>query len=389
MMTPGTVEFDVAPGWEQSNADCSTLHEQGSWTVKNASYTRGGAVSDTSLEMKVKFAEVNKLKCLCIISNARFVEIYAMKGSLLKYMATMRGVAPEVDHPPTDFPLFECKYTNEACEFRELHFKFLSIKPPFVPDSGSPLQLSLVNLTCEYSAGQADTAPPLQQGPSLGGMSGAGGVDMMAMMAMSMMGGMSGVKGMGTLPGPSPNTARPNPVRAPTVPLMPVNRQEMGEDQRRETQSNESTTAVDLPNSTDNATASNVSSTLPPNPSAVNSADPKQTLNRATSNSTSAAATNSANPNGSTSSRPAATAPGLDIAQLASMLWTVKGSMLDEMSQLLDRKLAPVMSRLDRIDGKLRDLEAGVSILQRNDGEQNCENCEENTQEPALLGPIS
>lgn len=55
---------------------------------------------------------------------------------------------------------------------------------------------------------------------------------------------------------------------------------------------------------------------------------------------------------------PATTAPGIDYAQLASILWTVKGSIVDDLSQLLDKKLAPVIARLDRIDAQIEKLVA-------------------------------
>ena len=54
---------------------------------------------------------------------------------------------------------------------------------------------------------------------------------------------------------------------------------------------------------------------------------------------------------------------GLDASQLASIMWTVKSSMIEEIGQLLDRKLAPVLARLDGIDRKLDSLEREVIFL--------------------------
>lgn len=380
-------ELDVAPGWDQASVKTAVVHGLGSLSIKNATYTRGGnSVTDTSLQIKINFKQVNKLTCLSILSNARFVEIYALKDSLLKYMTTMRGVAPdpEGDLPTSDFPLFECKYADENCEFRELHLKFLSIKPALVADPLLPLQLSLVNMSCEYSKGTADTAPPLQQGPSMGGMGmglgGAGGVDMMAMMAMSMMGGMPGAMGgKGGMQG-MPNEGRSHPVRsAPLAAPVAV------ENSMKRCDNGSEGNKVGIPG---DAAATNLQSPSG-NSTSVNDTHTPTTAVAATATTTvtaTATATKANNapisPNPAIlasaipQSRPAAAPPGLDIAQLASMLWTVKGSMLEEMGQLLDRKLAPVMSRLDQIDSKLRNLEIEVCALRRKDCEDGAEHVE-------------
>uniref|UniRef100_A0A7S3GYQ9 Uncharacterized protein n=1 Tax=Spumella elongata TaxID=89044 RepID=A0A7S3GYQ9_9STRA len=342
--------------------------------------------------MKVKFVEVNKLKCLSIVCNARFVEIYAMKDSLLKYMTTMRGVAPEGDLPSSDFPLFECKYTDDNCEFRELHLKFLSIKPALVTDPARLLQLSLVSLLCEYSAGTADTAPPLQQGPSLGGLGGAGGMNMMAMMAMSMMGGMpggmggmrakAGLGGVPQAPG-MPGAVRTNPVQV-APPAVPATTAEGAQSSHSNSYSDSQ--EADVIQAVDAVSpAHSIDGTAGLSDSAHKQPEPKTAPARASAapvapNASTTAATG--NPTstsfatGSAQNKPAAAAPGLDIGQLASMLWTVKGSMLEEMGQLLDRKLAPVMSRLDRIDSKLKNLEVEVGGLKRRAGDTDGEQTE-------------
>eukprot|EP01032_Pedospumella_encystans_P007575 gene7575-9074_t len=390
MSTARSFEFDIAPGWDQPSDGAGFVHGQGSLSIKDALYTRGGdGGTDTSLQMKVKFVEVNKLKCLSIVCNARFVEIYAMKDSLLKYMTTMRGVAPEVDLPSSDFPLFECKYTDDNCEFRELHLKFLSIKPALVADPARPLQLSLVGLSCEYSAGTADTAPPLQQGPSLGGMGGAGGMDMMAMMAMSMMGGMPGAMGgmggkagLGGVPqGPGISGAvRTNPVQA-APPAIPGTAAEGAKSNNSNNYSKQADVvhavgAASPAYSLDTtAGSSDFADKQTESKAAPARASPAQAASNASATTGNPTSTSFAT--GSAQNKPVAATPGLDIGQLASMLWTVKGSMLEEMSQLLDRKLAPVMSRLDRIDSKLKNLEEEVSALQQRGGDTDDEQTEE------------
>ena len=383
MSTARSFEFDIAPGWDQPSDESGVVHGQGSLSINGALYTRGGdGGTDTSLQMKVKFAEVNKLKCLSIVCNARFVEIYAMKDSLLKYMTTMRGVAPEGDQLSSDFPLFECKYTDENCEFRELHLKFLSIKPALVAEPARPLQLSLVSLSCEYSAGTADTAPPLQQGPSLGGMGGAGGMDMMAIMAMSMMGGMPGAamggmrgkRGIGGVPQApcTPGAVRTNPVLAapPAVPSTAAEGMQRCFSNSESKQSDviQSVGAASPACSVDTTAGSSVTGDKPPESKAVPQASVAPVAPNTSTATATANPTSTATP-GSAQIKPVAVAAGLDIGQLASMLWTVKGSMLEEMGQLLDRKLAPVMSRLDRIDSKLKNLEAEIGALQHRAGD--------------------
>lgn len=382
MSTARSFEFDIAPGWDQPSDSAGVVHGQGSLSIKDALYTRGeGGGTDTSLQMKVKFVEVNKLKCLSVVCNARFVEIYAMKDSLLKYMTTMRGVAPEVDQLSSDFPLFECTYSDENCEFRELHLKFLSIKPALVTDPARPLQLSLVSLLCEYSAGTADTAPPLQQGPSLGGMGGAGGMDMMAMMAMSMMGGMpggmGGMRGKGGIGGVPqapgmPGAVRTNPVLV-APPALPSTAAE-GTHISNSNSNSDSKEAGVVHAVTAASPAYPVDTTAGSSDSADKQPESKAAPARASAapaapNASTATTATNTGTTGSAQNKPVAAAPGLDIGQLASMLWTVKGSMLEEMGQLLDRKLAPVMSRLDRIDSKLKNLEEEVSALQQRGGE--------------------
>lgn len=383
MAGSGKCEHSITPGWDETGEELVISCEKGSLSFGNAIYTRSGATKDTSVQLKLSFVGCNKLTALKLVTNARFVEVSVVKDSLLKYVATVRGTAPEVDSGyESEFPLFVGHFADDTCEFRELHLKFLSIKPAPVKDATQPMQLVVKSLLCEYTDGTPDTAPPLQQGPGamsgmsgMSGMGGGGGVEMMAMMAMSMMGGgmgggmsggMGGKGGM-PLPGMPARRSNPNPDPDPNLNPNPNPTPVLAQAETPTNRNQISNPAVRRAASSDGA-----------NSDVASSEDPSAKNNAACGDSVSSAAPHeraepkinptlspypAAAPAQAQASRPAQ-APGLDGAQLAGIMWTVKTSMIDEIGQLLDRKLAPVMARLDGIDAKLRTLETQVRARQ-------------------------
>lgn len=376
MVDSGKCEHSVTLGWSETSGESVFTCEKGLLSFSNAVYARSDTTKESSVQLKLSFVRCNKLTVLKLVTNARFVEVSVMKDSLLKYLTTVRGTVEADSNFQSEFPLFEGQFEDETCEFRELHLKFLSIKPAPGQDATQPVQLVLKSVICEYTDGTPDTAPPLQQGPGMGGMGGiggmggGGGVEMMAMMAMSMMGGgmggglgggMNG--GRGGMPMPATGSGK--------VPGAPRGRPQEAHftDAEKPTNSDNnanttySVSAKEVITS-DVATRSMADEPASSNTTANNTADTRATQRaEPKTNQTSARAPASAPV--SAPSRPAPVAPaGLDGAQLASIMWTVKSSMIDEISQLLDRKLAPVMARLDGIDAKLRSIETEVRARQ-------------------------
>jgi hypothetical protein len=373
MATPIAACALVQPvGWQLvSGNELECL--DGSVYGQNVTYSRSASCTEPFVELKLVSQTIRRLTSVRIDCNSKFIEIYIMRDNLLKYHSTLRGGKTEINN------LFSAS-SSDSFEFKELHLKFLSIKP-LPADSGTDtvtaLQLTLSQVQLDF-APVAARAPNHNSSASGGSSNGDSGADMMAMMAMSMGMGMMG-PGMGRPGGGGGGAGSVGGMGAGMPAMLSMALASMGAGAGA---GGGERGTVHIP-----ATAQNPqrpAAQLKVSPEEMNqpSVDPGQKMYPApaggeaaprqastgkidTSNQSSGSA--SVGTGGSTAGAerriPAPAVAGLDATQLASILWTVKGSIVQEIGELLDSRLLPVLTRLDRMEGRLGVLSDSVAAL--------------------------
>jgi hypothetical protein len=331
------------------------------------------------LEVTLTFQPVAKryLKSVTIISNSRFVEVHNIFDGKSNYAGTLRGTtfptasphneSEENENQPSStitnetMTLFSCTLEGVHLCFDSVKLKFASIKPLFPTDPSSSMKVHLhtFNLSIEASSinnsnniahgnGVGDAVGCAGEAGEVGGAGGAGGAGggggnsaaMMAMMLMMMPKGVGGTPPIAHIAagaGSGINTSHTEEVTNVHV-----------QTQVKTTKEAQQTSLS--PNSTA------PSQVLPPvRTASVDSvgrgATTQPTEIKDASGSGSRSSSSSSNGTGSKCST-----AGIDATQLAAILWTVKGTIMEEMACLLDTKLAPVLKRLDRLDAKIDDI---------------------------------
>ena len=305
-------------GWEACGSRGSLSQDNGSIIGKDVLYTRSQTCADPHCTVVIKLIVPNALVGLDLNCNAKFVEVYVQNGGLLKYQCTLRGIKSDAANS-------FCFSTKDSFECRELHLKFLSIKPIINNDNDAKdagLQLLLDSIQLELAPANSTPAESLQT-PS-----------MLNMMAMSM-----GMKETGS--GGGSNSAGMSALLGMTMASMSAH----GRTQERQSAHNPNK-EVHQPNKD----------------TAVREGQARDKLGSSTEQAHCSAS-------GVEGSIPVATPPpaakvipasggggGLDVSQLASILWTVKGSIVEELGAQLDQKLDPVLRRLDKMDARIEAL---------------------------------
>jgi hypothetical protein len=387
-MEPSSCVVFGPGGWEQQlNDNTVVFNDNGERVVgENVIYVRLAGSKDAPAELRLAFKQAVSVAGLAITCNARFAEVYTQNDALLKYHSTIRGTS-------TDEQNVFASTMQEELECREVVLKFLSIKPAVdtsIATADDLLQLRLQNFHLQYRRVERDSTTSSNSSQS----SNASAMNMMSMMALSMMaapcgglgpasravsgpsrgattgmqeggsgggaGGMSALLGMAVSAmqqsgrdGNSLNSARAltgtggrggrglsDPVhRVHTRPVDPTAHQNDvdGPDAQF---SNSTRDDSEISHGVGHAGGEGAAQTTGPSRAVRRTAAPAATTAKA------AAASKAA----------AGAAPALDISQLASILWTVKSSIVSEIDTLLERRLAPVIAKLDALEGQVREL---------------------------------
>lgn len=369
-------------GWTRVDSEACVAETDDSLSGAKLRYT---SASGALLELKISPNAHNKrLKSLNITCNAKFMEVYAVKDTLSKYVATVRGTnattIAELMSAPVN--MFAMSLDDNTCEFRELQLRFLSIKPVAAGSdaaAATTVEFCLDNISLVYDklADSLALAPLVQQGApgasmglGLGGSgAGAGGGDLLGLMAMSMMGmagmgsgrmnnGAAGSAGAGLgMFGPPPGGAAAGrggsvSTGAPQQRTPPATNVSADSAAAGSSGGDGSTVAADSESGVRSDAAAGVGACERSN------SNERSTPSQAPTQRPAPPLPHSARiPVPPTA---AAAAPAIDYAQLASILWTVKSTIVDDISQLLDKKLAPVVARLDRMDAQMSTLNSAL-----------------------------
>jgi hypothetical protein len=386
-MEPSSCVVFGPGGWEQQlNDNTVVFNDNGERVVgENVIYVRLAGSKDAPAELRLAFKQAVSVAGLAITCNARFAEVYTQNDALLKYHSTIRGTS-------TDEQNVFASTMQEELECREVVLKFLSIKPAVdtsIATADDLLQLRLQNFHLQYRRVERDSTTSSNSSQS----SNASAMNMMSMMALSMMaapcgglgpasravsgpsrgattgmqeggsgggaGGMSALLGMvvsamqqSGRDGNSLNSARAltdtgrgghglsDPVHTVhTRPVDPAAHQNNVDGPDAEF-SNSTRDDSEISHGVGHAGGEGAAQTTGPSPAVRRTAAP-------------AAATAKA---AAVSKAAAGAAPALDISQLVSILWTVKSSIVSEIDTLLERRLAPVIAKLDALEGQVREL---------------------------------
>jgi hypothetical protein len=392
-MEPSSCVVSGPVGWEQQlNDNTVVFNDNGERVVgENVIYVRVAGSKDAPAELRLAFKQAVSLAGLAITCNARFAEVYTQNDALLKYHSTIRGTN-------TDEQNVFASTMQEELECREVVLKFLSIKPAVDTGIATAVdlhQLRLQNFHLQYRRVKRDITTSSNTSQS----SNASAMNMMSMMALSMMaapggglgpvsravsspsrgantglqeGGGAGAGGMAALlgmavsamqqPGRAGNSLCPAGVPAgtayrdsggPSNAMHGVHVWSVEPAAHRI----KGTIAVDDPdaqisisNRDDSEFSHGVGHTggecVAQTVDLGTAAPVRRAETPAAAKAKAAAAPKAA----------AGSAPALDVSQLASILWTVKSSIVSEIDTLLERRLAPVIAKLDALEGQVQEL---------------------------------
>jgi len=277
---------------------------------------------DRSFTLRLNFYAMNiSLSHFSVVSNAKFIELYRLNNQELSYVQTLRGVMLEAeDNSSSSGVLFQhsCK---DHFGIDEFHLKFLSIKVASVE-----LSLSLSNFELLFEE-KATTRNDYRASTSYDFNVHADNT------AITMRG-----------EGSDPSSES---VATPVV-------QSTGQQQQQQYVEDTRTPSAEE--------ADRDSATLGNQPINVSDrqldqrSDPIEAIGRNGKSDESHSHSQRREACGSSSSAPQQ--QHLDPNQLAAILWTVKSTLINEIAELLDAKLQPIVSKLSIMEAQMAASEA-------------------------------
>ena len=295
-------------------------------TTPNGTEPTPGSSCDRSFTLRLNFFAVStSLLQLCVVSNAKFIELYRLNNQELTYVQTLRGAMLEAeDSSSSNSSSSSNVLFRHSCKdhfgIDEFHLKFLSIK-----DASVELSLTLSNFELlfeekaitrnDYRASTSDVFNEHADNTAITSREGSH---------------------------PSSETV------ATTAVQSAVQQQHVEEDTR----------SPSVEEADRDCAAVGQQPVIGSDRHPDQSSDPIDAIGRTGKKSDESHSYNRRSEAFASSSSAQQQQQHLDPNQLAAIMWTVKSTLINEIAELLDAKLQPIVSKLSTIEAQLAASEA-------------------------------